>query len=59
MLANNIEDINDMVFLGQKLEKGWLVVGIETGDTLTVNWVMREGQDCVDDVKLAHDLHGS
>ena len=49
-----------MVFQGQKIEKGWLVVGVETGDIPIVNWVMREGQDCVDDVKaLARDLHES
>ena len=49
-----------MVFQGQKLEKGWLVVGVESADTPMVNWVMRERQDCVDDVKaLARDLRES
>ena len=59
-LSDNIEDINDMVFQGQKLGKGWLIDGVESGDILMVNWVMREQQDCVDDVKaLARDLHKS
>jgi hypothetical protein len=49
-----------MVFQGQKLEKGWIVVGVESGDTPMVNWVMREQHDCVNDVKaLACDLHES
>ena len=59
-LSDNIEDIIDMVFQGQKLEKGWLIDGVESGDIPMVNWVMREQQDCVDDVKaLARDLHES
>ena len=59
-LSDNIEDINDMVFQGQKLEKGWLIDGVESGDIPMVNWVMREQQDCVDEVKaLACDLHES
>ena len=50
-LANNIEDINDMVSQRQKLEKGWLIVSVETGDGPVANWVFRDGQDCIDDVK--------
>ena len=50
-LSDNIEDINDMVFQGQKLEKGWLINGVESGDIPIVNWVIRDPQDFVDDVK--------
>ena len=59
-LSDNNEDINDMVFQGRKLEKGWLIDSVESGDIPIVKWVMREQQDCVDDVKtLARDLHES
>ena len=59
-LSDNNEDINDMVFQEQKLEKGWLIDSVESVDIPMAKWVMREQQDCVDDVKaLARDLNES
>ena len=58
--SGNIEDQNGMVFQGQKLEEGWLIDSLESGDIPMVNWVMREQQDHVEEVKaLARDLHKS
>lgn len=60
-LASNIQDINAMVFQGKQLKEGWPIDSVVTpGTAPQVNWVMREPEDCVHDIKaLARALEES